>query len=116
VTLQQQFADHIMGYLTYARGYSLAAYNTSQALTPTEPTLGKVQQENIDHFELGTKGTYFDNRMTLNLALFDTKYKTSKSRSSINRMSPSIRRSSWPTPAVRQRAASSSRRRLPQLR
>lgn len=75
VTLQQQFADHVMGYFTYARGYSPAAYNTSQALTPTEPTLGRVQKEDIDHFELGTKGTYFDNRMTLNLALFDTKYK-----------------------------------------
>lgn len=74
VSLQQQFTDRVMGYFTYARGYSPAAYNTAQALTPTEPTLGKVQKENINHFELGTKGTYFDNRMTLNLALFDTKY------------------------------------------
>lgn len=74
ITLQQQFATHGMAYLTYARGYSPAAYNTAQALTPTEPTLGKVQAENINHFELGTKGTYLDNRLTLNVAVFDTKY------------------------------------------
>jgi iron complex outermembrane receptor protein len=74
VTLQQQLADRVMAYFTYARGYSPAAYNTSQALTPTEPTLGKVQKENINHFEIGTKGTYLDNRLTLNLDLFDTKY------------------------------------------
>ena len=75
VSLQQQLSDRVMAYLTYARGYSPAAYNTSQALTPTQPTLGKVKKENIDHFELGTKGTYLDNRLTLNVALFDTKYK-----------------------------------------
>jgi iron complex outermembrane receptor protein len=75
VSIQQQLADRVMAYLTYSRGYSPAAYNTAQALTTADPKLGRVQKENIDHFELGSKGSYFDNRVTLNVALFDTKYK-----------------------------------------
>lgn len=74
ISLQQQLAPRVMVYATYARGYSPAAFNTAQALTSTEPTLGEVKAENINHFEIGTKGSYFDNRVTLNVALFDTKY------------------------------------------
>ena len=74
ISLQHHFAPHSMAYLTYARGYSPAAYNTAQALTPTEPVLGQAKKENINHFELGSKGTYLDNRVELNVALFDTKY------------------------------------------
>jgi iron complex outermembrane receptor protein len=74
ISFEHHFAPHSMGYLTYARGYSPAAYNTAQALTPSQPTLGQAAKENINHFELGTKGTYWDNRLTLNVAVFDTKY------------------------------------------
>lgn len=34
-----------------------------------------MKKENVDHFELGTKGSYFDRRLTLNAAIWDTKYK-----------------------------------------
>jgi iron complex outermembrane receptor protein len=74
VTFEHHFAAHSIGYLTYARGYSPAAYNTAQALTPSQPILGQAAKENINHFELGTKGSYWDNRLTVNVAVFDTKY------------------------------------------
>ena len=83
VSLQQQIADHSMVYFTYARGYSPGAYNTAQALiapgllgpgTPGSPTLGYVPNETINHFEVGTKGTYLDDTLTVNVAVWDTRY------------------------------------------
>jgi len=64
-----------MGYLTYARGYAPAVYNTSEVLYSANQTLEPISQEHIDHFELGTKGTYLDGTLRVNAALFDTIYK-----------------------------------------
>ncbi len=75
-SVQRKLTPDTMVYFTYARGTSPAAYNTAANLTPTSPTLGKpVKKENVDHFEIGTKGSYFDRRLTLNAAIWDTKYK-----------------------------------------
>lgn len=92
VSLQQKFGPRSMVYFNYARGYAPAVYNTSLALTaltnPTGPSRAgpggltylpadvqpPVGQEHIDHFEIGSKGSYFDRRLTLNVAVFDTMY------------------------------------------
>jgi iron complex outermembrane receptor protein len=73
VSLQQRFTPDVMGYATYARGYSPKVYNTAATMTSDAP-LVPVGQEHINHFEIGTKGTYLDHRLTLNLSLFDTIY------------------------------------------
>jgi iron complex outermembrane receptor protein len=73
VTLRQQFAPDVMGYATYARGYSPKVYNTATILTSDAP-LQPVGQEHIDHFEIGTKGSYLDRRLTANISIFDTVY------------------------------------------
>ena len=84
LSLQYELAKNSMVYATFARGYSPGAYNTAQALvapglqgpgTPGKPTLGYVPNENIDHVEFGTKGTYFDNTLSVNVSVWDTKYK-----------------------------------------
>jgi iron complex outermembrane receptor protein len=62
-----------MAYVTYARGYSPEVYNTAATLTSNAP-LQPVGQERINHFEIGTKGSYLDHRLNLNLAIFDTIY------------------------------------------
>ena len=71
--IKHQFSSDVMGYATYTRGYSPKVYNTAAPLTSDEP-LSPVGQEHIDSFEIGTKGSYFDRHLTVNLALFDTKY------------------------------------------
>jgi iron complex outermembrane recepter protein len=73
VSLQQHFTDTSMAYFTYSRGYSPAAYNTAAVLA-SNATLQPVGKEDIDSYELGTKGTYLDRTLTLNLDLFDTIY------------------------------------------
>lgn len=81
ISLQHKYANGTMTYLTYARGYSPAAYNTAyvqyagEAAANGDLSLGLVKKEDIDHFELGSKGTYLDGRLSVNAALFYTKYK-----------------------------------------
>jgi len=73
VALKQQLADNVMAYLSYSRGYSPAAYNTSAVLTSNDPQT-PVGKESINSYELGVKGTYFDRTLTLNADIFDTIY------------------------------------------
>ena len=73
IAFKQRFTDNLMGYLSYARGYSPAAYNTSAVLT-SDATLAPVGKESINSYELGTKGTYLNHTLTLNADLFDTIY------------------------------------------
>lgn len=81
ISLQRQLAASSMAYFTYSRGYSPEAYNTSAVLypSPSNPSqavpLQPVGQEHIDAFELGTKGTYFDRRLEVNLDGFYDIYK-----------------------------------------
>ncbi len=73
IALKQKFTDNLMAYLSYSRGYSPAAYNTSATLSSNDP-LVPVQKETINSYELGTKGTYLDHTLILNADLFDTIY------------------------------------------
>ena len=73
IALKQRFTDNLMGYLSYSRGYSPAAYNTSATLT-SNATLAPVGKESINSYELGTKGTYLDHTLILNADIFDTVY------------------------------------------
>ena len=73
ISVQQQLGERSMVYATFARGYSPKAYNTAFPLADNS-TLTPVKQENINHFELGSKGVYFDRRLTLNLSAFYTIY------------------------------------------
>ena len=60
-------------YATYARGYAPPAYNTAAPLfndTPERP----IARMDVNHFEIGSKATYFDRRLLLNLAAFYTHY------------------------------------------
>jgi iron complex outermembrane receptor protein len=73
IALKQRFTDNLMAYLSYSRGYSPAAYNTSATLT-SNATLAPVGKESINSYELGTKGTYLDHTLILNADIFDTIY------------------------------------------
>lgn len=75
ITLEQNFNPYSMLYLTYARGYKPRAYNTAQTLTSSAPVADPVNQEKINHFELGSKAVYLDGLLMVNAAAFDTIYK-----------------------------------------
>jgi iron complex outermembrane recepter protein len=78
ISIQQKLDPNWMVYATYARGYAPKVFNTgaysgSNAASPTAP-LPATGQEKINNFEIGSKGTYFDNRLQLNAAAFYTVY------------------------------------------
>jgi iron complex outermembrane recepter protein len=73
IALKQQFTDKVMGYLSYSRGYSPEAYNTSAVLT-SNAAQTPVGKESINSYELGVKGSFFDRTLTLNADIFDTVY------------------------------------------
>ena len=73
VSLQKKLDNGAMIYGTYARGYKPKAYNTASILMSNDE-LKPVGQEHIDHFEVGSKGLYFDNTLQLNASAFYTDY------------------------------------------
>lgn len=79
LSLQFKFNPDSMAYLTYARGYSPAAFNTAQTLqfdaSGAPIPYEKAKKEDVDHFELGSKGRYLDGRLSVDAALFYTVYK-----------------------------------------
>jgi len=97
VTLQRKFGKDAQAYLTYSRGYKPGAYNTAQQLT-SDATLDPVNPETINHFELGSKGSYFERRLTLNASLFHTQYKNYQ-------IQVFDTGAAWPTPLILSNAA-----------
>jgi iron complex outermembrane receptor protein len=73
ISLQQQLNPDWMAYGTYARGYAPRVYDSALGLT-SDAERAPVGQEHINHFEIGSKGTFFDRRLSVNVALFDTVY------------------------------------------
>ena len=63
------FADHVMGYVSYSRGFKSGGYDTSI------PNGIAFNPEVLDAIEGGLKIQAVDNRLTLNLAGFHYSYK-----------------------------------------
>jgi iron complex outermembrane receptor protein len=88
ISLQQKFGADRMAYLTLARGYKPKAFNTVHDFASLQSGLNStpaafaadklaaqaVDQEKINHVELGLKSSLLDGRMTFNAALFNTDY------------------------------------------
>ncbi len=80
VGLQHNYSRDVMTYVTYSRGYAPAVFNLAEPLLPLPATgvtskVSLAKRTAIDSLELGSKGTYLNNRLTFNAALFYTKYK-----------------------------------------
>lgn len=70
--LQYDVSDEWMVYGTYARGYKGPAYNVTFSMNPSrEPAVGP---ETADSFELGFKGTLFDEQLFLSVATYHAEY------------------------------------------
>ena len=70
--LDNAHLDHLMGYITYARGFKGGGFN---ALGENETgDLEPFEPEFLDSFEVGAKTIALDQRLTMNLSLFFGKY------------------------------------------
>ena len=66
--LDHQFADQILGYVSFSRGYKAGTYNLLPFTAP--PT----KSETLDDYEIGTKTTLLDRKLQLNAAFFYYNY------------------------------------------
>lgn len=70
---QFDISKNMMMYATFSRGYKGPAYNAFFNMQPSADIA--LEPETSKGYEIGFKSTLLNNRMTLNLAAFDTKYK-----------------------------------------
>jgi iron complex outermembrane recepter protein len=71
--LQFDLTDDNMIYATYARGYKGPAFNTFFNLSATGTN--EIASEISDSFEVGLKNSFFDGKLTLNIAGYLAKYR-----------------------------------------
>lgn len=66
--------DHLMGYFTYARGFSSGGFNAVVGSTSEIGDLIPFEPSILDNFEIGFKTIGFDQRATFNIAFFYMDY------------------------------------------
>ena len=66
-SLSQDFTDHIMGYVSYNRGWKSGLFNTFLIFSNPLPA---ANPEYIDAYEGGLKTEFFDRRLRLNASVF----------------------------------------------
>lgn len=76
LTLSYKLAPDVLAYATYAKSFKTVGINqnglpTDAAGVPIAAA-GQIRPETVNHFELGVKSQFLDNRLTLNLAAFRT--------------------------------------------
>ncbi|PZU60507.1 MAG: TonB-dependent receptor [Sphingobium sp.] len=75
-TASYHFADTVMGYATYSRGFKSGGLNLNGVpLSSTgvpQTDVATVKPEKVNHFELGLKTQFFDRKATFNLTGFWT--------------------------------------------
>ena len=69
--LQYQVTPRIFAYGTFAQGYKGPGFNVASNGLAANAAL---RPETSDNYELGLKSRFFDNRLSLNIALFDSSF------------------------------------------
>ncbi len=81
LSVNQELAPRVTGYVSVATGYKGFAYDISSGYTPLR-TQNPVQPEKSTSYEGGIKSRFFDNRVQLNVAAFLTNYNNFQAQSS----------------------------------
>lgn len=75
--LLPDWTDHFMAYFTYAQGFKGGGFNALAGPRQQEGTsalAASFDPETLDNFELGFKGIFWENKLTVNTAFFIGKY------------------------------------------
>ncbi len=75
ISLDYQVNDDIMIYGLASRGFKSGGYNIRAQATAVPRSAEPFQDESVDSFEIGSKMSFLDNRLFLNLSAFHNKYK-----------------------------------------
>lgn len=76
LTLSYELAPDVLAYGTYAKSFKTIGINQNGLPTDANGVpiadAGTIAPENVDHFEVGLKSQFWDNKATLNLAAYRT--------------------------------------------
>lgn len=75
LSLQRQFTPGLMGYVMASTGYKGHAYDITSSLNALTAAQQPVKPETAKSFEVGMKGNFFANRLTVAGTLFSSKFK-----------------------------------------
>ncbi|HEX7034892.1 MAG TPA: TonB-dependent receptor [Pseudomonadales bacterium] len=90
--VQYDAADEVMVYATATRGVKGPSANILADFNSDDPDLILVDPEKATSYELGLKGAWLDNRLVVNLALFDTTFKDFQAQTLDRNAEPAIYR------------------------
>ena len=74
IDLSYRFSDDVLGYATFATGYKSGGFDQRFVGPTPDRAPSSYRPETVDSLELGLKGSYFDGRLRVNLAVFDADY------------------------------------------
>jgi len=75
VSLRYKFDEERTGYVSYSQGFKSGGFDMRGDVVLTPDTVNGYEPETVDTVEGGLKGTFFDRRLSLNSAIFYSKYK-----------------------------------------
>jgi len=75
VSVKYDITDDVNGYVSFSQGFKSGGFDmrADAILTPT--SVDGYEPEKVDSYEGGLKGYFFDRRLSLNTAVFYSKYK-----------------------------------------
>jgi iron complex outermembrane recepter protein len=73
VSIDHNFAEDVMGYVSWSRGFRSGGWNGRPGSAPQ--TIGPYNPETVDSYEAGLRTKFADNRALINLTVFQTDYK-----------------------------------------
>lgn len=82
LALQHQFSKQLMGYVSRSTGYKGYAYDLLSSTDRTRASLQPVDPETATSYEVGAKGNFLNNTVTVAVAAFNTDIKNFQSTSS----------------------------------
>jgi len=75
VSVSYDVTPDVTGYVSYSQGFKSGGFDMRADAILTPSSVNGYQPEKVESFEGGLKGYFFDRRLTLNSAVFYSKYK-----------------------------------------
>jgi iron complex outermembrane recepter protein len=75
VALQHQFSRDVMAYAQLSTGYKGQAYDVTSGVTAASASEQPIKSETATNFELGFKGNFMDNRLSVSVTAFNARFK-----------------------------------------
>lgn len=75
LSLQHQFTRGLMGYVSASTGYKGQAYDITSSLSALTAAQQPVKPETARSYEIGMKGNFFANRLTVAATAFHSRFK-----------------------------------------